>query len=148
MILRSFQCPLMTMYVVYDSTKVHWLSPTGGFHEELRRPLPVKAGSAARWCAGGTHRDARRTAAPWTRRSGPCTAAHGCSGPWTDIWPLLWVSSPLSWALRFPSPNFHSPTAQTENKRHWYKVRENVIMYIFKQVGYTFHRTWILSFVL
>lgn len=106
----------MTIYAVYDSTKVHSLPFTGKFRAQLRRPLSVRAGSAARWCAGGTRRDARRTATPWTRCSGPCTAARGCSGPWTDIWPLLWVSSPLFWALHFLSPNFHFPATQTEHK--------------------------------
>lgn len=99
-------------------TKVYWLSPTGGFRAELQRPLPVRAGSAARWYAGETRRGARRTAAPWTHCSGPCTVAHGCSGPWTGIWPLLWVFSPLSWVPHFPSPNSHSPRARTEKKIH------------------------------
>ncbi len=99
-------------------TKVYWRSPTGGFRVELQRPLPVRAGSAARWYAGETRRGARHTAAPWTHRSGQCTAAHGCSGPWTGILPLLWVFSPLSWGPRFPSPNSHSPRAQTEKKIH------------------------------
>lgn len=118
MIVRILQFPLMTLLWFMTQTKVHWLSPTGGFCAEPWHPLPVRAGSAARWYAGETRRGARRTAAPWTHRSGPCTAAHGCSGPWTGIWLLLWVFSPLSWVPHFPSPNSHSPRARTEKKIH------------------------------